>query len=158
VSGLSHDRYPHAGVNGDVLSDDEFVAGGNKLEVGRLANLLWAMTLVGNPAPRVSEQHWRMRSPRDGDRVVVLDATYGMQPERIAKAVGYLVGTRDEWTDSDEDWEASIADEFDDQERMTERVWYVQYGPDPSDVCRWTNCNVVSIESAEVESASSPRG
>lgn len=148
MSALSRDRHPHVGVRGDARDADDFPAGVYKAEVGRLASLLWTMTLVGNPSPAVREQHSRMRSPRTGDRVVVLDATYGAQPERLAKAVGYLVGRRDEWTETDEEWEASIADEFDDQERFAEPAWYVQYGPNAGDVCRWTNCNVVSIEAA----------
>ncbi len=75
MSEITNDRRPHVGVRGDACHGDDFLAG-SKEEIGRLANLLWGMTLVGNPAPIVSDQHWRMRSPQVGDRVVALDATY----------------------------------------------------------------------------------
>jgi hypothetical protein len=115
-----------------------------------LMDLLYRASLSNTPA--CADLHQRLTHPTVGDPVIVLDARHAWVRDHTADAVwrgvGYLVARRAEWWTSDEEWERAIRDGevFEDEPRMVERdACYVQYGPDPADVCRWVNCDVAAV-------------
>lgn len=144
---------PHEGVAGtDRAGDPLLVSGETKAIIARLTRHLWSANLGRPPHTLYYEQYERMTAPRPGDPVVVLDTvTMTRHPDYRRyqdHGVGYLVLTRTEWWTTHEVWEQEKAEDpsLTDDDRMIEReVWYVQYGPDPADVCRWVNCQVVAI-------------
>lgn len=92
--------------------------------IARLAHETWQAVLVGNQAPNVKARYQRMSNPRVDDLVVERSAW--LQKSRatvdyVTKAVGYLVA-------------------------MTDAACYVQYGPEPADICRWQNADFVAID------------
>jgi hypothetical protein len=120
--------------------------------IARLAHETWESVCVGNPAPIVADRADRMRHPQPGDLVVehsaLYLASYSTDPaiEHVYKGVGYLVAVQEEPFYSEEAI-AHAPDDYTEEDRaMTEKVWYVQYGPDPEDVCRWVNCDFVAID------------
>jgi len=123
-----------------------------------MARHLWSAVHVGHPAPIVEDMRRRMDAPRPGDLVVEHSAlaTIAYSPERDTeerqdsriKGLGYLITTRIEWFDSAADWAAHASEYPEDateDNRSTDDAWYVQYGPNPEDVCRWTNCSFVLV-------------
>jgi hypothetical protein len=63
------------------------------------------------------------------------------------KAFGILIEHRNEWWETDEEWEALKVEDggLEDDDRRVDHAWYVQYGNDPGDVCRWVNCDFLAI-------------
>lgn len=107
-------------------------------------------TLVGNPAPKVARMNERIRSPQVGDLVVEMSVLYGGDADRRSRGFGILIEHRDEWWTTDEEWATAVAEyKADDPEwdepRSVDHAWYVQYGPRPGDICRWTNCSFIVI-------------
>jgi hypothetical protein len=104
-------------------------------------------TLVGNPAPVVARMCERLRKPQPGDLVMEMTAwTHWRSDDHRAKAFGRLILERVEWWETDEDWAAQLVEEdgaLSEEDRRTDHVWYVQYGPDH--VCRWTNCSFIVL-------------
>lgn len=103
-------------------------------------------------APALNTFWTRMSSPRAGDLVMEV-STPGILPMRrdsLLKGFGFLVCEREEYVDTDDEW-AKCADEYGDQERPHDRIWYVQYGPEAADVCRWENCRFVALPKYEDE-------
>jgi len=84
----------------------------------------------------------RMWTPKVGDLVVEL--SYLMR-DHDHHCLGYLIKQCDEWLHSEEAWEHGGRQEWGDDPRPYEDVWYVQYGPSPEDVVRWTNCSFYAI-------------
>lgn len=117
--------------------------------IAMLTTNLHRACLVGNPAPSVRKMYERMTSPRLGDLVVVLDATYNRR-EDVFRGLGYLLVDREEWYETNAEWEMIKKTELEtgyvmgDDERMTDRARYVQYGTSELDVCRWVNCTVIA--------------
>lgn len=153
-------KQPHENVTGvartgdDLISlDERAIAHRNALIV--MAHHLRDATMVGNPAPAVERVGNRLRTPLVGDLVVEVTAFYRHRrdPDTALKGFGYLVERRREWWTTDEEWEREKAEDggLDDSDRSTDEAWYIQYGPEPVDICRWTNCEfyVVPIDPDE---------
>lgn len=141
---------PHEGVTGTQRADDLLSLEESAIPVREMlrgmAFHLQAATLVGSPAPVVSRIYQRITHPQPGDVVVVQDSRYMGEDSRI-KGFGILLTERREWWTTDEEWEREKAEDYGatDGERMTDHAWYVQYGPSPKDVCRWTNCTLLAV-------------
>lgn len=144
-------KQPYEGVTGQHLDDDLLSLDDRALTHRRalvvLARNLRDAVQVGQPAPIVQRMGHRLRTPRPGDLVVETSrAIWGRHPEDYLKGLGYLVDKREEWWTTDEEWEREKAEEgFPDDERATDVAWYIQYGPDPADIIRWTNCQFMTI-------------
>lgn len=120
-----------------------------------MAMLLRKTTLVGHPAPIVSDIDKRITSPAVGDLVVEVSVLYRQDVEAKFKGIGILIERRKEWMETDEEWEAAKAEEAefraaagitgDDEDRMTDDAWYIQYGNSAADICRWVNCSFVAL-------------
>jgi hypothetical protein len=67
--------------------------------------------------------------------------------ERRTMGFGILIAHREEWAQTDEEYQQSIdAGEVGaDDKRWRDSAWYVQYGPQPDDVCRWVNCSFIAV-------------
>lgn len=108
-----------------------------------LARCLCEAVLVDNPCPKVEAMADRMLNPQVGDLGVVTDALYrevwwgGWQ-----HGVGYLLAHRSEPVPEWDDLESPEGGPF---SNPGEDVFYVQYGPDPEDVCRWVNAEFRSL-------------
>lgn len=139
---------PHEGATGIDRADDPLLASGEtKLIIARLTRHLWQANLARSPSSVFYDLYGRMTNPRPGDPVVVIDIVMSNNPEYHDHGVGYLVLSRTEWCETHAEWTRLKAEEgYSDDDRTSEReVWYVQYGPAPADVCRWVNCQVVTI-------------
>lgn len=149
--------YPdhHEGIAGRQLDPDGLLSLDERalpcrLTLMAVAQHLRRACMVGQPAPIVARMEDRTRAVQLGDLVV--EVTVGLSPrtdrDRRVKAFGYLVAHRDEWSDSEADWKAFAQEDpewaFPDN-RATDHAWYIQYGPDPADVCRWTNCQLMMV-------------
>jgi len=144
-------KQPHEDVTGfdrsdnDLLSLDERAVAHRDALIYLLGHLRSAC-MVGHPAPVVERMYRRMRSPRSGDLVVAYMANM-RDPNNRLKGFGYLIEKRVEWWETDAEWETTKAEDgyLTDADRLTEEVWYVQYGPDPADVCRWANSDFTMV-------------
>lgn len=144
-------KQPHEGVTGldrpDYLLslDDRALAHRDALIA--MASHLSGACLVGDPAPIVERMDKRIRAPQPGDLVVEVSTQYTADAGRRIKGLGILLEQRVEWWETDAEWEAIKAEDgtLEDAERMTDRAWYIQYGPEPGDVCRWVNCQFTVI-------------
>lgn len=140
---------PHEGVTGTdrpgdpLLTSDEAAA-----LVARLTRKLYSTALAAHAAPRGRELFERMATPEVGDQVVVSDSVGSHSPETRQRGVGYLVAHRAEWWSTREEWERDKAEDgtLTEVDRLVEHdAWYVQYGPNSVDICRWVNCTVLAI-------------
>lgn len=148
-------KQPHEDVQGspradDLLSLDESAVTHRDALIA-MARLFSRTCLVGNPAPVVRDIDTRINKPRPGDLVVEQSVMYTRDPAKRLKGLGILIETRDEWAVTDAEHAAEVAyqreeyGEVIDNERLTGTAWYVQYGPHPGDVCRWTDCSFVAL-------------
>jgi hypothetical protein len=89
----------------------------------------------------------RVRRPQVGDLVVETSTLYRAAPDGRLKSFGILLEHRDEWGETDEEWAAAKIedDTLTEADRTTDHAWYVQYGPEPDDVCRWVNCSFITV-------------
>jgi hypothetical protein len=145
-------KQPHEDIIGTDRGDDDLLSLDMRAVAHRDALIavvqhLWTATMVGNPAPVVERMSARMRSPQPGDLVIepAMSRPRRDLDTRI-KALGYLIEKRTEWWNTDEEWE--VEEGYGD-ERPTDEAWYVQYGPDPADVCRWVNCKFITVPISE---------
>jgi hypothetical protein len=139
---------PHEGITGTERAGDPLLTEDGSMVATELMGMLYSAVLVGNPAPKVQEMYDRINKPSPGDAVVVFDAIYSRNADNKHKGTGYLIGVRAEWGNTDAEWERDRAedDSLTGADRWVEReAWYVQYGPEPADVCRWSNCRVLAI-------------
>lgn len=107
-------------------------------------------THVGNPAPLVAEMCVRIDKPEPGDYVGIADTAYrrNLSDEDRLHRCGYLVEWRREWMHTDTDWQAGLETGdgwWEPDERPTDDAIYIQYGPTPADVVRWTNASAFAI-------------
>lgn len=149
--------YPdhHEGITGRPLDPDGLLSLDMRAVPGReavaaLAKHLMTACMVGRPAPIVAAMGQRLRTPAPGD--LVIERGRGMSRrsdlDTRIKALGYLIEHRDEWYDSAADWRAFELEDPDnatEDNRSRDHAWYIQYGPDPADVCRWTNCDFLMV-------------
>lgn len=134
----------------DLLSLDERAMPVREALVTMAAHLSRAC-MVGNPAPIVRDMGERIYRPQVGDLVVEVTTTFAHRRRRDDtwyRGFGFLVEHRREWAHIDEEWARLVAEDpyaYDADDRAMEEAWYVQYGPAPVDVCRWTNADFVVV-------------
>ncbi len=146
-------KQPHEGIRGTLRDDDDLLSLDERALAVRnwligLASHLYSATLVGNRAPKVDEMYRRISAPRVGDVVVEMTAMLWSDDSRKEKGFGVLLAERDEWGSTDEEWGQYRSENPEGAEsdgRWSDHAWYVQYGPQPEDVCRWTNCVFVVV-------------
>lgn len=162
---------PHEGVIGKknpvLLNVSDEALAMRDIIIG-LGHHLRSATLVGNPAPRVQRMYARITNPQPGDFVV--EETRGLitrDQELRAKSSGILLLHRDEWWQTDEEFEKDLRENIEAEaqyggtteedieqmraDRAVDHAWYVQYGPRPADICRWTNCSFIAIPMPDEE-------
>ncbi|HET7055734.1 MAG TPA: hypothetical protein VFI12_04675 [Thermomicrobiales bacterium] len=105
----------------------------------------WYSTyLFGMPGAPIGERwHRRYREPRPGELCFVTDHAINPRADddTIVKSFGYFLGEQQEPIYDWDTW-VMVQDQYDDMvECPTERVFYIQYGPAPDDVCRWANAD-----------------
>jgi hypothetical protein len=130
----------------DLLSLEESALAVRRLIAG-VAGVLMKTTLVGQPAPIVARIYERMRGPQPGDLVLETSTMY-RQSEDWYKGCGILLEHRIEWWETDDQFRQYCLENDENPataERLTDHAWYIQYGPQPDDVCRWVNCDFVTI-------------
>ena len=152
-------KQPREGIAGVDRTGDPLVSLDDALLPVRDAlfgagwNLLKA-THVGNPAPVVAKMCARIGKPQPGDYVGVGDTAYRRNPtdeDRVHRC-GYLVESRREWMHTDTQWTTVQPGEDESPERQwgpdsrpSDDAIYIQYGPAPEDVVRWTNATAFMI-------------
>lgn len=144
-------KQPHEGVRGQprqsyLLSLDERALE-HRDALMAMASHLHDACLVGEPAPKVARMYERIREPQIGDLVIETTTMNRRDQDARVKGFGVLLERREEWWESDEDWSAAKAEDgsLTDADRATDDAWYIQYGPEPADVCRWTNCSFITV-------------
>lgn len=157
---------PHEGVIGTDRTDDWLLslddqAVAHREVIRALVGHLRTATLVGNPAPVVQRMYERISHPQPGDLVIEESTFYRPDPDVRLRSFGVLLLHRDEWWQTDDEWQAAVEEErrwyeehdalgeYDPSSRPRDHAWYVQYGPHPGDVCRWTNCSFVVVPVAD---------
>jgi len=123
----------------------------------------WSLTGYGQ-APIGRALAERRHDPRPGDLVVIPDALSRRATSTDDKStqlmgLGYLVEGRYEPAVTEEIW-AEYGESDWGGECPREKAWYVQYGPNPEDVCRWENASCQAVPrggefAKEVEGAAS---
>lgn len=162
---------PHEGVVGVLRDQDDLLSLDDKALLVRnliriLACHLQRAVGVAQPAPVVERMNDRLRHPVPGDLVVEQSTIYMAMRESAKdppgdlayRGFGYFLLERQEWWETDEEWKRVVAEEraayeenmarhpdliypFKMDERSTDRASYVQYGPQPVDITRWTDCS-----------------
>jgi len=161
---------PHEGITGTLRDQDDLLSLEGKAVAVRkmmagIASVLRSAVMVGQPAPVVRRMSDRMREPQPGDLVMETSTMY-RDAEDWHKGFGILVARRQEWWTTDAEWEQEVAEEraaheeflrgpyaqpgdaaepWEPGERQTDHAWYVQYGPEPGDICRWVNCEFTMV-------------
>lgn len=153
---------PHENVSGinrtrDDLLSLEVPALRRRVVMMTIANSLWKATLGAANSEYGRSDYERMGEPRMGDLVVetmsmrnptVMDAD---SDQRSIHGFGILLGEREEWTCSHEEWRRYVEEAAADgdtltlEDRATVKALYVQYGPKADDVVRWTNCSFIAL-------------
>lgn len=167
MTGIVHDtRYPqpHEGVQGSALGEEHLLALteesiARRLEMTARMWQRWDDILHGRIADR-DALFERMYNPQVGDLVVEQTSSFRRNRDSQIQASGILlVHERREWASSDEDWALTVSREeeshrgsglsFDVEqfasERFTDKFTYIQYGADPGDICRWSNCKFIAV-------------
>jgi len=150
---MEHFKQPREGIVGTDRSDSDLlsldmVAVAHRDALIAMAWHLNATTMDGHRAPIAAQIYQRLKSPRPGDLVVEPVASrYSKDLDTRIKALGYLIEKREEWWLTDEDWETAKVEDggLTDEDRQTDVAWYIQYGPDPVDICRWVNCTFITV-------------
>jgi hypothetical protein len=143
---------PREGITGTLRDQDDLLSLDDKAFPRRemmvaLALVLQRTTLVGDPAPVVDRIGKQINDPQPGDLVVETTSIGRSDTERRAMGFGILLAYRDEWAQTDEEYNQELADNGDLNPgwRAKDHAWYVQYGPQPDDICRWVNCCFITI-------------
>jgi len=131
-----------------ALTDDQQTLRQQVVRVARQA-------LDADLPPTERRRIWdRMIHPGPGDLVVEVATSHRVtQPgfDPLAsdwyRGVGFLIAVRDEWAHTADEFAAG-RDEWGygpDERPVERRVFYVQYGPAPVDVCRWVNADFYAV-------------
>ena len=145
---------PYENIQGTDLSGNWLLSLDEKAIAHRdviivMGKHLLTATLVGNPAPVVRRMSDRMRQPERGDIAAATEVLHGRGDlDYRIKGLGVFLGQRREWAETDADWEAFKAEDgcgLTDEDRTTDTVFYLQYGPAPGDICRWHNSEPVAL-------------
>lgn len=138
---------PYEGVAGTLRDQDDLLSLEDKAMPRRA--MIMAMAWNLNIATLQYGNKWneRIRNPQVGDLVV--ETSRGITTLRRNleyKAFGYLLAHREEWSETDEQYAKAVADGDygEGDKRWHDDTWYVQYGPQPEDVCRWSNCSFIA--------------
>lgn len=97
----------------------------------------------------------RYREPKPGELCFATDWAINSRADAdtLMKSFGYFLGEQQEPIYDDETW-AKVQDQYGDRKDCpTERVFYIQYGPKPDDVCRWEDarCQVIATRAISDE-------
>jgi hypothetical protein len=128
----------------------------SRTAVMMIVHLGWRLTgYAQSPSGRALAD--RRHHPRPGDLVLVPDAIRRIDPGEAGYGWGYLIEERQEPVYDDATWER-IQYQFDGGPTPTERIFYVQYGPNPQDVYRWENVSCMTVPhnraiAAEIDAA-----
>lgn len=153
---------PHEDVTGihrtrdDLLSLEE-TALRRRVVILRIARELWTASLRGAGNDYGRDAFSRMEDPRIGD--LVCESGTAMHPDRKGRGgeaacvhgFGIMLGDREEWTCSHEEWRGDVEQAREDgymltdDDRASVRAMYIQYGPGPKDVCRWENARLFAL-------------
>jgi hypothetical protein len=162
---------PFEGVRGTDLSGHWLLSLDERAILHRealiaMAHHLHTATLVGSPAPVVRRMSDRLHQPGPGDLAVTIEVLHGRpDPDSRLRGFGIYLGGRKEWCESDAEWAAWCAAERDsilrdysgteadeliamtvgEDNRTADTVFYLQYGPDPGDICRWHNSEAIVL-------------
>ncbi len=150
---------PREGIVGTLRDQDDLLSLDEKAIPRRAMMAATAMcvqdaVLVGNPVPSVKRIRERMSNPQVGD--LVLETSRFYRSYLQVESFGILLARRAEWAQTDDDWNQEITREieaakewgytYQPEARPIDRdTWYVQYGPQPDDICRWHNCSFITI-------------
>lgn len=132
-------------ITGTPRHTDPFLGAATEVR-DALAYTAWHLLRAGwtgRMAPVTEKMVDRVTHPRPGDLVYIPDSLRRRAPDgHRRKGFGYLIVARWEWWHTDAEWQQSIADgEWGaDDDRPTDKAYYLQYGPNPFDVCRWVDC------------------
>jgi hypothetical protein len=147
---MAHEKLGTASPQENLALDDTSVLQRRSLAV--MARQFGSAILTGTTHnhPIVREKYRRMYeriiNPVVGDFVFETGTLLRRDRDmrQIALGIGILIEDTSEPSFSDEEWaeEKAYAErELTDGDRPTERVYYVQYGPQPEDVARWTDAS-----------------
>jgi hypothetical protein len=162
---------PHEGITGAQRTDDLLDLTGEALSrrliMCAMANAFHETLLIGNAPPIVERMRSRFCEPFassthnfvPGDLVIEVTTLYGGdRREKWELGFGTYITDRTEWASTIQEWEALIEEDkayYDDLSnydveanlgpRSTDHAWYIQYGPNPEAVCRFTNCSFVAL-------------
>lgn len=148
---------PHEGVSGvDRTRDDllslEKAALARRVIMIDMAEKIYRLTLWAPHTPERAAEFSRMKNPRMGDLVMEVTIMRAFRDiETRASGFGILLGERTEWSSTDEQWNAYVAESaaeglaLTEEDRVTETAWYVQYGPAAGDICRWANADFIAV-------------
>lgn len=158
---------PHEGVQGvtrtrdDLLSlEDAAIA--RRMIVMDLAEELFKVSLAAPVRPWNGEPSLfdRISKPKIGDLVIERTSAFIREPGHRSRGFGILLGKRIEWACTKAEWaerceeqaasyrehgNEEMALEVLAEERLTDHAWYIQYGSDAGDICRWTNCMFYTV-------------
>lgn len=137
---------PREGIAGRSRPDDAALQSQElSVIIGRLTTRLYRASI--GPSENQRQLFEQLTHPQPGDLVVIADAFASRNDlDSQDKAVGYLLAIREEWAQTDEVWAAEEAVEDEGDRLIEDHAVYVQYGPAVIDVCRWTNCQVLTAE------------
>lgn len=117
----------------------------------------WYATYLFGMAGSPIGEHWqrRYRQPRPGELCFATDYAINTRADAdtLMKSFGYFLGEQQEPIYDEATWEQVQSQYEDRTECPTERVFYIQYGPKPEDVCRWENasCQVIATSAISDE-------
>jgi len=113
----------------------------------RMAYHLRTAITVGHPAPVVERMETRIRRPQPGDLVAEADALMQRStPEQRLHGLGILIETRVELMFTEQERrEILAAGGAGDEGEVTAVAAYLQYGPKPEDICRWTDFDLIVL-------------
>lgn len=154
-------KQPHEDIQGqDLRHLGHLLCLGDEAQAHRslivsTTHLVLNACLAIDPTPNQQQIDHRLRNPRVGDLVFEESSFWRsyrkgdpLEGSTWCKGFGFLIEDRVEWWNTDADWEQELAEgEYGPAEtvRPTDHAWYVQFGPEPDDVCRWVNCSIVAI-------------
>lgn len=136
---------PYDGVIGtlrdcdDLLSLDDPALARRRI-ITTIGYHLWSSNLH-----TMSKLYPRMSDPRVGD--LVMEVTSLGRQDSTGRGFGILLAHREEWAQTDEQYVEYLVEnpEMRGEPRWHGDAWYVQYGPQPDDICRWENCRFIAL-------------
>lgn len=140
---------PYENVIGNDRPQDDLLEMNDRALLRRslmlnLASAFLDSVVPGSSAMGNQELYSRMSTPRIGD--LVMENTTAQNREADLKtramAFGILLDHRREWAHTDAQWVQYCTENPDTEpeDRPSCAAWYIQYGPNAKDVCRWHNC------------------